>query len=111
MNSVSTYYRHRSGRIIGSWKVEVKADDSMTSDGNSSIRNRYLIGYASPKVEPVQERWMVVTMSLPVTSLPSEFNPLKEPHRLRSPIIVGLAARTTARARAAIISSPHYLCP
>ncbi|KAK0187120.1 hypothetical protein F5146DRAFT_1063566 [Armillaria mellea] len=97
MKSVSTYYRHRSGRIISSWKVEVKADDSTTSDGNFSIRNRYLIGYASPKVEPVQERWMVATTSLPVTSLPSEFNILKEPHRLRSPIIVGLAARSTAR--------------
>ncbi|KAK0447435.1 uncharacterized protein EV420DRAFT_1713851 [Desarmillaria tabescens] len=97
MRSVSTYYRHKSGRISGGWKVEVKADDSTTSDGDFSIRNRYIIGYASPKVEPVQERWTVVTTSLPVTSLPSEFNSLKEPHRLRSPIIVGLAARTTAR--------------
>ncbi|KAG7442137.1 uncharacterized protein BT62DRAFT_1010912 [Guyanagaster necrorhizus] len=97
MRSVSTYYRHKSGRVISSWKVEVKADSPTTSDGNCSIRNHYIIGYASPKVEPVQERWMVVTTSLPATSLPPEFNPLKEPHRLRSPIIVGLAARTTAR--------------
>ncbi|KAK0494714.1 hypothetical protein EDD18DRAFT_1107198 [Armillaria luteobubalina] len=96
LSSTTSYDGHWSGHIISSWKVEVKADDSTTSDGKVSICNRYLIGYTSPNVEPVQEHWMVVTMSLPVTGLPSKFNPLKEPHRLRSPIIVRLAAQTTA---------------
>ncbi|KAK7018615.1 BTB domain-containing protein [Favolaschia claudopus] len=38
------------------------------------------------------EDFKVVSVSFPLRDLPSEFTPLVEPHRLRSPIVVGLAA-------------------
>ena len=65
-------------------------------EGEFSRQALKITGYASPDAKAGQDSWQIVYATVPISELPHEFLLLREPHRLRSLIITGLAARTNS---------------
>ncbi|KIY62733.1 hypothetical protein CYLTODRAFT_458738 [Cylindrobasidium torrendii FP15055 ss-10] len=94
IDSIATHYRTASGRVVRGWALYVDRQP-IVEEGVHSRYKLQLTGYTSPEVEPVIAKWQVATTAVPISDLPKELLLLREPHRLRSPIIAGFAARLT----------------
>ncbi len=94
--SIATYYRPAPGQIIRGWSLHVDRDNVAVEDDFTQHTLR-ITGYISPDAKPAQDIWKVVMSTRPISALPAEFLFLMEPHRLRSPIVAGFAARTTSQ--------------
>lgn len=90
VKAISTYYRDSSGRQSQGWSLYA---DRVYESGDLNTYTLYMSGRVSENAGIVKDEWKVVTSSTSLGVLPQELNPLIEPHRLRSPIVVGLAAR------------------
>ncbi|KAJ7736786.1 hypothetical protein DFH07DRAFT_842830 [Mycena maculata] len=88
LESISTLNRDPAGLKRSGWTVRA------SRDAPQSIFNfrSQLIHIHTGGAEPETEDFKIVSVSCPLGDLPKELTPLIEPHRLRSPIAVGLAA-------------------
>ncbi|KAJ7471857.1 hypothetical protein FB451DRAFT_1251196 [Mycena latifolia] len=88
LESIVTLTRDSTGLKTSGWKITASRDPPQTI---FNFRSQ-LIHIHTGGAEPETEDFKVVFTSCPLSDLSSELTPLIEPHRLRSPIVVGLAA-------------------
>ncbi|KAJ7131720.1 hypothetical protein C8R43DRAFT_1133662 [Mycena crocata] len=86
LESIVTFSRDPAGIQSNGWAIYA------TRQAPQSIFN-FKTQHISIRVGGAEvEEFKVVSVSSPLSDLPQDLSPLVEPHRLRSPIIVGLAA-------------------
>ncbi|KAJ6602456.1 hypothetical protein DFH09DRAFT_968836 [Mycena vulgaris] len=88
LESIVTLSRDPAGLIRSGWAVSASRDAPQTI---FNFRSQ-LVHIHAGGAEPETEDFKVVFVSCPLSDLPPELTSLIEPHRLRSPIVVGLAA-------------------
>jgi hypothetical protein len=88
MESIVTFSRDPTGLKGSGWAISASRDPVQTTFNFSS----QLIHLHTGGAEPQTEDFKVVFIRWQLKDLPPEFTTLIEPHRLRSPINVGLAA-------------------
>ncbi|KAJ7673472.1 hypothetical protein B0H17DRAFT_1083119 [Mycena rosella] len=88
LENIVTFSRDAAGIQTRGWRISASRDAPQTI---FNFRSQ-LIHIHTPGAEPATEDFKVVHVSCPLTDLSSDLTPLVEPHRLRSPIVVGLAA-------------------
>ncbi|KAJ7034674.1 hypothetical protein C8F04DRAFT_1100594 [Mycena alexandri] len=89
LESVETFYRESfAGVPKKDWSISATRE----SAGQVFQFRSQLIHIRTGVEKSETEAFKVVSVSCPLNELPSELTPLVEPHRLRSPIVVGLAA-------------------
>ncbi|KAJ6589057.1 hypothetical protein B0H19DRAFT_1367527 [Mycena capillaripes] len=88
LESIVTLTRDSAGNLSSGWTI------SASRDPPQSIFNfkSHLVHIRTGGSESEVEDFKVVSVSCPLSDLPSELKPLIKPHRLRSPVTVGLAA-------------------
>ncbi|KAJ7475161.1 hypothetical protein B0H11DRAFT_2034382 [Mycena galericulata] len=85
LESIVTLSRDPTGRTSSGWSISATRDPP--TDFTSQLVRIHTTGGQSEA-----EDFKVVSSSCPLSDLPSELTPLIDQHRLRSPIIVSLAA-------------------
>ncbi|KAJ7280333.1 hypothetical protein C8J57DRAFT_1175059 [Mycena rebaudengoi] len=88
VESIYSLNRDIAGRLTDGWAISATRDPSQAT---FKLRSQ-LIHIHTAGVEPSTEEFKVVSVLRPLDELPSDFEPLIKPHRLRSPIVVGIAA-------------------
>ncbi|KAF7361321.1 BTB domain-containing protein [Mycena sanguinolenta] len=88
LESIVAFGRDSTGKQSRGWAI------SATRNPPEQIIN-FRTQLVHIKAGGVTEDFKVVSVSYPLSQLPSELTPLVGPHRLRSPIVVGLAAPLT----------------
>ncbi|KAJ7578449.1 hypothetical protein C8J56DRAFT_967961 [Mycena floridula] len=101
MKSISTFYRDSSGQQFQGWSIFANRVQ-LPGDFNSHMLQ--ITGRVSPDAGVVKDEYEIVTSSISLSDLPAEFKPLVDPHRLRSPIVLGLAARTNTQENSSLHS-------
>ncbi|KAJ7641407.1 hypothetical protein FB45DRAFT_900138 [Roridomyces roridus] len=92
LESIVTLRRDSSGRTSHGWSISASRDNPQTIVNYRSQLVHVNIDGADSPSQSTSEDFKVVTVSTALSNLPAELKPLIEPHRLRSTILVCLAA-------------------
>lgn len=95
LKTIKTFHRDSAGNQSPGWSLSVRRD-APHLDGDYKSEIIHIFGNLSSLSCNVNEDWEVTSVTVPGAVLPGEFGSLVEKHRLRSPIVVGLAARLNA---------------
>jgi sacsin len=88
MESITTLSRDSAGNQTSEWAISASRD---TAQSIFNFKTQLVHIHGATETEDFK----VVSVSTPLSDLPSELTPLVGPHRMRSPIVVGLAAPLT----------------